>query len=120
MTIIAWFLIVTSFFSLFSFWSAHHDPLTQQIMARSPLPASAQIAIGMVNLILSLVFGVAILKRRNWARYGYVALGVVGILVGLLTSPLKSVVLISVILLAVFTYVLFRKPANDWFAGAPA
>ena len=119
-TIIAWFLIVSSVLSVFTFWTTLNSPMGQQILAQSPLPRSVHMAFAAFGLVLNLVIGVALLKRQNWARYLYVGFGLLGIVMGLVTSPIKAVVLLSVIFLAVIAFFLFRKPSNDWFAGAPA
>jgi hypothetical protein len=119
-TIIAWFLIVTSIFSIFAFWSSFNNPVAAQIMAQSPLPRSVHMALAGFSIVFNLIIGAALLKRQNWARYAYVALGVLGIVLGFFTSPLKSAILLSLIFLAVITFFLFRKPANYWFRGTPA
>jgi hypothetical protein len=119
-TIIAWFLIVASLYSAFTFSSTFNNPIAQQILAQSPVPRSVLMAISAFNLVLNLVVGVALLKRQDWGRYVYVAFGLIGIVVGFFTSPIRSVILISIIFLAVFAFFLFRKPANDWFRGARA
>ena len=119
-TIIAWFLIVTSIVSVFTFWSAFHSPMTERVMAASPLPRSVHIGFAAFSLVLNLVIGVALLKRQNWARYLYVGFGLFGIAFGLATSPIKSLLLLNVVFLAVIAFFLFRRPANEWFRGDQA
>lgn len=119
-TIIAWFLIVTSIISVFTVWNAFDNPITQQVLAESPFPRSVHLAFAAFSLVMNLAIGVALLKRQNWARYLYVGFGLFGIVMGLVTSPMPSVVLLSVIFLVVIAFFLFRRPANDWFRGAPA
>ena len=120
MTIIAWFLIVTSILSSFTLWSSFNNPVAEQIIAQSPLPRSVHMAFAGFSLVLNLVIGVALLKRQNWARYTYVGLGLLGIAMGFFTLPFGAVILLSVIFLAVITFFLFRSPASDWFRGAAA
>lgn len=119
-TIIAWLLIISSVMSVFTYWSSFNDPVVQQIMAQSPFSPTTQMIFTIANVVLTLIIGVAILKRQNWARYAYVVIGAIGIVIAFISSPVKSVVLISVIFLALVAFFLFRKPANEWFAGAPA
>jgi hypothetical protein len=119
-TIIAWFLIVTSIISVFTFWSAFYTPMAEQILAQSPLPRSVHMGMTIFSLVLNLLIGVALLKRQNWARYLYVGFGLFGIAFGLVTSPVKSILFLSVIFLAVIAFFLFRRPANEWFRGAQA
>ena len=117
-TIIAWFLIVSSIISAFTFWSAFDSPMGQQMLAQSPFTPSVHKAFAVFSMLLNLLIGVALLKRQNWARYVYVAFGLLGIVVGVVTSPIKSALLLSAIFLAVITFLLFRRPATDWFRGA--
>ena len=114
-TIIAWFLIVTTIFGALGTWNAFNDPIAEQVLAKSPLPQSLHIAVSVASLILNFVFGVALLKRQDWARYGYVGISLAGMLFGYFTSPFVSVILLSGIFLAIVAFFLFRKPANDWF-----
>lgn len=46
------------------------------------------------------------------------AWGALGLILGLATSPFKSLMLLSVVFRTIIAFLLFRKPANAWFAMA--
>lgn len=119
-TIIAWFLIVSSIISAFTLWSSFDSPISQQVLADSPLPRSVHRAVAASSLALHLVIGVALLMRQNWARFLYVGLGLFSIVIQLIASPMLSIVVLSITFLVLIAFFLFRRPASDWFRRAPA
>ncbi len=115
LTIIGWFLIVISAFGLVSQLTMRNNPVVQQVLAESPLPASVHLALGIIGGLIGLVSGYGVLKGLNWSRYLYVGWSVIGLAIGFLTSPFASIMLLSVLFLAVITFFLFRPAANAWF-----
>jgi hypothetical protein len=47
----------------------------------------------------------------------YVAWGIVSLVVGFYTTPMKAVLVISLIILIVFAIFLFSARANEWFSA---
>jgi hypothetical protein len=118
-TVIAWFLIVTSLIALPFQLKGMNDPLAQELMARSMLPVSLQLGLAYFGLLLSLVCGFGMLKGRDWSRKLYVGWSVIGLLIGLITSPLKLALLPGAVLLAIIAYFLLRQQATAWFVPQP-
>ena len=118
LTVIAWLLIVFGAFGLISQLMMGDNPVAQKMLAESPLPASVHMAMAIIGTVVSLVSGYGILKGLNWSRYLYVGWSIVGLVFGLLTTPFTSILLISVLFLAIFAFFLFRPAANAWFGGA--
>lgn len=116
LTIIGWFLIVMAAFGLVSQLTMQDNPVTQQVLAESPLPASVHMALGIIGALVSGVSGYGVLKGFNWSRYLYVGWSAIGLLIGLLTTPFTSILLLSLLFLGVFAFFLFRSTANEWFA----
>lgn len=119
-TIIAWYLIVSSVLSLLGSWYAADNPAAQQMMALNPLPVSVQYLLMYGGLTLTVVAAVAMLKRRAWGRKVYLVWAVLGFLIGLLTTPVKIMLVPGVIILAVIAFFLLRPKANNYFAAQPA
>lgn len=117
-TIVAWFLIVTSVLSAIGFLIAYSDPLTRQVMIDSNVSLVGQQLIAAFNLLFNVACGIGLLRRHNLARLVYIAVGVIGVFFGLLVSPFKLWVLAGAGLLAVIAYLLFRRPAGEWFADS--
>lgn len=120
LTIIGWLLIVFAGFGLISQLTMQDNPVAQQVLAESPLPASFHMAMGIVGALVSAACGYGVLKGLNWSRFLYVGWSILGMIIGLLTTPFTSILLIGVLFLAVFAFFLFRPAANAWFTGAPA
>jgi hypothetical protein len=120
LTIIGWFLIVMGVFSLISQMTMQDNPIAQQLLEQSPLPASVHMVLGYIGALVSGVSGYGVLKGFNWSRYLYVGWSLVGLLIGLLTLPMTSILLISLLMLGVFAFFLFRPAANAWFLSQVA
>lgn len=119
-TIIGWFLIVTSLFTLFSTLSMSSNPMVEEMLAKSPLPASVHQAIGLASGVIALVCGYGILRGFNWARFLYLAAGVVGLLFNLVTVPMITIIVMGIVMLAVIAFFLFRPDASAWFNRSAA
>jgi hypothetical protein len=55
------------------------------------------------------------LKGFNWGRLLYVGWSVIGIVISMLTSPLKTMMLPSLVVFALIVFFLFRPKANAYF-----
>lgn len=119
-TIIAWFLILSSVWGVYSIWTTQDNPLLQQLAAASPLPPSVQLVLQLINAVTGIIFGAAILKGRDWGRWGFIAWSLVWTVVAFFISPVKAMVLFALLMTAVFAFFLYRKPANAWFAATGA
>ena len=120
LTIIGWLLIVFGALGLISQLMLPSDTMAQQMLAESPMPLSVHMAVGIIAGLVSIASGYGILKGLNWSRYLYVAWGVIAIVFALLTSPFTYILIISVAILAVVAFFLFREPANAWFTRGAA
>jgi hypothetical protein len=97
-----------------------NDPLVQQAMAANPLPPQAQIAMGFVGALVMLISGIAMLRAQGWGRWlftGYIALAFV---VGIVTSPVKLLLIPSAILNLILIFFLFRPAASAYFGPSEA
>ena len=118
LTVIAWLLIVFGAFGVISQLLMGDNPIAQKMLAESPFPKTVHMAMGIIGAVVSLASGYGILKGLNWSRYLYMGWGIVGLVFGFLTTPFTSILLISVLFLAVFAFFLFRPAANAWFGAA--
>lgn len=117
LTIIGWLLIVMGIFGLISQLTMQDNPAVQQVIAESPLPASVHMILGIIGAIVGVVSGYGVLKGMNWSRFLYVGWSAVGLVIGLLTTPFTSIMVLSLVFVGVFAFFLFRPAANDWFNG---
>jgi hypothetical protein len=115
-SIIAWFLIITAGISLVITPVSMNSPVARDMMEESPMPVPAQFALMFFGLLVSIVAGIGMLKGKNWARLLYVVWGGIGIIIGLLTSPVKTALIPSVLVFALIAVLLYRPGANSYFA----
>lgn len=119
-TIVGWVLVLLGLLGAVGVYMTSDIPDAERNMALSSLSPSAERIIGLAGVAISVICGLAVLKRQNWARWLYVIWNVAAIGLALFTSPATSLLLVPVAILAVTAFFLFWKPANAWFAGAPA
>ena len=120
-TVVGWIIIVMGGLNIISSILSFNSQITQELMAKSPIPISMQYIMLYAGLLISVGCGIAILKRQNWARLLYVGWSLVGVIVGLATSPMKMMLIPGVIIFLIFTFFLFRPNANEYFrATEPA
>jgi len=115
-TVIAWIIIVLSGISLISSTFSLNNPLARELMAKSLLPISVQFAMLYFGLLLSIAAGIWMLKGQNWARLLYVIWSIIGLVVGLITSPIKVAMIPGLVFFIIITFFLFRPVANEYFS----
>jgi len=115
LTIIAWFLIVTSALGVLGMLMIQNNPIAEQMYAKSPLPISAHIAIGIVGALITIACGYGLLKGLNWSRLLYVGWSIIGFAIAMLTMPVTPFIWLSVAFFAIICFFLFRPAANAWF-----
>ena len=93
--VIAWILIVTSGISLISSTVSLNNPMAKELMAKSLMPIPLQYVMLYVGLLITIVAGIAMLKGQNWARFLYVVWSAIGFVIGIVTSPMLSLIHIS-------------------------
>ena len=57
------------------------------------------------------------LHGQNWARILYIGWIIIGIIIGLITSPFKIMLLPGIVINAIIAFFLFRPATNAYFAG---
>ena len=114
-TVIGWLLIVTSIFSVAASYFSRDDPTVMEMMARNLLPLSVQYAMLFGGLVINVIAAVAMLKGLAWGRTLYVAWSVIGLVIGLFTSPFKMMIIPGAVVLALIAFFLYRPNANAWF-----
>ena len=120
LTVIGWLLIVFGAFGVLGQFMMQDNPVAQQVLAESPMPASVHMVMGILGGLVSLASGYGVLKGLNWSRYLYIGWSVLAVIFSLVTTPFTSILLISVVIIAIVAFFLFRPAANAWFTGSAA
>ena len=115
-TIVAWYLVGMSIFSLLTIWCANTDPVTQQIMALNLLSIPAQQFALFVGFAATLVAGTALLLDYQWGRVLFVGWSASSLLLGVVISPTKLLVVPGLLVVALISYFLFSDKANAFFS----
>lgn len=115
LTIIAWILIVLSLLGVAGMFMMTSNPLVADKLAEMHMPVAVVQAWGVVGAVVNLICAYGILKGLPWSRVLYVVWGVIGLVVGLYISPQKASLLISLVVLVIFSIFLFGEKANVWF-----
>lgn len=121
-TIISWYLIISGAYMLIYFglnYQLFDTPLMRNMMEKSPLPIEVQIAQIFVGGAITVITGLAMLKGQNWGRWLYFLWSALGLTVGLLTSPMKFMILPGLLVFLVIAFFLFRPKANAYFGHPP-
>jgi hypothetical protein len=116
-TIIGWLLVVFSLFGLFGVFTMGSNPEITKMLERTGGSLMFQQVWGVISAIVTLVCAYGILKGQPWSRVLYVGFGILGLAVAFFTSPMKSLLLISLLFLVVIGVFLFSLKGNEWFAA---
>ena len=71
-TFISWFIIVTGVLGLITSLTSMNNPLVLELMAKSPIPVSAQFVISYIGLLITIASGIFMLRGANWSRFLYI------------------------------------------------
>jgi len=115
LTIIAWFLIITSLFALYSAATMGSNPVAMKMIEQMHMSLRVQQAFSATGAVVNIICAYGILKGMPWSRVLYVVWSVIGIAVGLYISPMKILVALGLLFLVVISFFLFRDAANEWF-----
>jgi hypothetical protein len=117
LTIIAWFLIIISLLGLYGVITMGSNPVAMKMLDQMHVSLMFQQVWGVISCIVNLVCAYGILKGFPWSRVLYVCWSLIGLVVGFYTSPMKVVLVVSVIFLVVIAAFLFSLRGNEWFAA---
>lgn len=116
-TVICWILIVMGGISLTSSILSFHNPMAKQIMSQNPISITIQYIMMYLGTLIMIGCGIAMLKGQNWARFLYIIWSVIGLGIGIVTSPMKAALIPGIIIFLIVAFLLFRPKAKAFFAG---
>jgi hypothetical protein len=115
LTIIAWLLIVLTVLGLIGVAMMGRNPAQVQALEKAHVSLLFEQVWGVVGGIVNLICAYGILKGLPWSRVLYVAWGVIGLVVGFYTAPIKAAIVVALVILVVIAAFLWTNSANDWF-----
>lgn len=117
LSIIGWFLGISSIVGLYNALTMASNPLVRQVVEDAGLSLEFQQALAVVGTIIALVCAYGILKGLPWSRVLYAGWTIVSLVIGFITSPFKTIMLLSALFAAVVIFFLFRPAADRWFGA---
>jgi hypothetical protein len=115
LTIIAWLLVVFVVIGLIGAFTMGSNPAMTSALQQMNMSLGTYQAWIALNSLVTLICAYGFLKGFPWSRVLYVVWGVLGIIVSFYISPMKAAIAVSVVLLIVVCFFLFRGNADDWF-----
>jgi len=117
LTIIAWILIVLSLLALVGTFTMASNPAMAKMVQQMHIPLIVEQAWTVLGVIINLIVAYGIFKGQPWSRVLYAVWGVIGLVAGFFITPQKAVLVLSLIILVVFSIFLFSEKANGWFSA---
>jgi hypothetical protein len=115
-TIISWFLIVSSVIGLVSTFVVMKPSDYEATLAINLLPAAFLMAYQLVCVFVGLLSGVFMLKGAAWARWLYIGWGALGILVNFGNFGFTLFAIPGLVVYTLLTAILLRKNSSDFFS----
>lgn len=95
------------------------NPKVRALAAASSVPLPVQYAMIALGVIAMMASGIGMLRGHNWARWLYVIWTAGGTVVGLVASPMKLLMVPSIVAYLVVVFFLFRPAPNRYFGAEP-
>lgn len=117
LTIIGWWMLLAALFTAYSTATMGSNAIAMRMIEQMHVSLLSQQVLGGIGVIVSLVSAFGLFKGLPWSRVLYIGWSFVALGFGLITSPVKSIMIVSVIFYVVIAYFLFRPAADRWFAA---
>lgn len=117
LTIIGWWMVISAVFGVYGVVTMGSNPTVVRMLEQAHLSLAFQQAVTGIGVVVALACAYGLFKGQPWSRVLYVGWSIVGLVIALVTSPIKSLILFSVAVVAVIAYFLFRPQADDYFAA---
>jgi len=115
LTIIGWLLVVFTLLGIYSVVTMGSNPVAMKMLEQMHISLAYEQAWSVLGAVVNLACAYGILKGLPWSRVLFVVWGVIGLVVGFYISPIKYVLVFSLIFLVVIAAFLWTNAANDWF-----
>lgn len=117
LTIIAVLLVVLSLLALVGVFTMQSNPAMVKMVQQMHVSLLFEQVWIVVGVIIDLIVAYGIFKGEPWSRVLYVVWGIIGLVVGFYISPQKAYLVLSLVILIIFSIFLFSEKANDWFSA---
>jgi hypothetical protein len=115
-TIVGWWLVVTSLLGAYSSATMQTNPMAVQLALGSPVSLEVREIFGVINGLALAFCGIAILKGYWWSRLFFVGLSFVGFFFGIFVIGFFLAFLFTGLSVGVILFFLSRPRASEWFS----
>lgn len=119
-TIIGWFLVVTTVTSLPMTIRSSSRRAFEKVAATRSVPVAVQQTVSIAAALANLIGGYFLLRGKNWARYLVVAWSLAMLGYGFFVSPYRVPLLFGLPMTLLGGYFLFRRPASEFLEAVRA
>src|SRR5438067_2177696 len=107
LTIIGWLLVVFTLLGIYSVVTMGSNPVAMKMLEQMHISLAYEQAWSVLGAVVNLACAYGILKGLPWSRVLFVVWGVIGLVVGFYISPIKYVLVFSLIFLVVIAAFLW-------------
>jgi uncharacterized membrane protein YhaH (DUF805 family) len=122
LTVAGWAIVVLNLSGALTMLSSLLNPVSAQLLANFLFPVWATLTFGLVSNLISAAIGIAVLEGRAWSRVAYVVIFLLAIAFMFLNAPSWTYVtmLPAIVIFGVIVYLLYRRPATEYFRQVDA
>lgn len=117
LTIIGGLLILGALFGIYTAATIGSNPMMLKMQEQTHVPIIYNQLTTGVGVVVSLLVAYGIFKAQPWSRVLYVVWGIISLILGFYTVPIKAALVLSLIILVVVSIFLYSAKANDWFSA---
>lgn len=117
LTIIGGLLILGALFGIYTAATIGSNPMMLKMQEQTHVPIIYNQVTTGVGVVVSLLVAYGIFKAQPWSRVLYVVWGIISLILGFYTVPIKAALVLSLIILVVVSIFLYSAKANDWFSA---
>ena len=117
LTIIAGVIILFSLLGIYGLVTAGTNPTMTKMLDQMHMSVAMYQAWAALGIVINFACAYGILKGLPWSRVLYLGWGIIGVGVGMVISPMKAAVVLSLVFLVVICAFLWTSAANDWFSA---
>jgi hypothetical protein len=120
LSIVGWIQIIVSIVGAVALLAVTRMPAAYAAMQQNRLPVGVQMLVSAAILVVNTAVGYGVLKGHPWAPKLFVAISVLSLAINAFDSAVLIAIIPSLLLTALFCYLLWRAPARAWFRRAQA
>lgn len=117
LTVIAVLLVILSLLALVGTFTMQSNPAMVKMVQQMHVSMLFEQVWIVIGVVIDLIVAYGIFRGQPWSRVLYVVWSIIGLIVGFYISPQKAYLVLSLVILIIFSIFLFSEKANDWFSA---